>query len=198
MINLFLFFLFTLIACIGVSFALNPPSIMNKEMLLHMSCFNLKRICLGNLYLFDDVAIKILCNNLNGLQEFVIDDKTATTRTGIAYLIQKFSGSLTLFIDLCHQFSEMQIYEFALVLKNIIKLVVELEDTGLNCKEEVEANFKGTCVSKDLKVLSICHRSRTHCHRKFPQLSWWNSKEPRVRPVIDKEFYGWMPIDVLF
>jgi hypothetical protein len=172
-------------------------SILDKGMFLNMSCFNLKRVCLGNLQMIDDAAVILLCDSIERLEEFVIerergDERCLTTHTSIDYLIDKFSGSLSLFIDQCHYYSAIEIENFAVVLDHIVKIQLRFDysnDHLDSTQVSLESRFKSLCNSKHLNIIEIdicCREHFCRSFRRYSHLSWWDCMERRVIPTYSK------------
>lgn len=165
-------------------------SLLNKDMFRNMSCFNLRRVALGNLEKFDDDAIKVLCDNIHRLEEFIIDEESLTTTSGIVYLAEKFSGSLTVFIDNTHRFSKTEISNFAITLSHINEFEVWFDESNFNeikrSEESLTTNFKEICTSKELKRIKIICPYWMTDGRPHSLLSFWDSVERRVEPDDNK------------
>jgi hypothetical protein len=167
-------------------------SLLNKDMFINMSCSNLKRVAFGNLNFFDDDAIKVLCDNVRRLEEFMIDEGSLTTNTGIFYLIEKYSGSLTLFIDSSHRFSAEEIFNFAVILDHIHEFEVEGDRYTNSTKCELITKFKNISTSNELKRVEIGIPGtgyKTTGERPFSLLSFWDSMERRIQPDDSKWKY---------
>jgi hypothetical protein len=160
-------------------------TLLNKDMFLKMSSFNLKKVSLGNLKMLDDAAIIILCDNIIRLEEFSIErgeEDSSTTHVSIAYLIKKFSGSLTHFFDESHEYSAAHTQNISLALDHIIEVVLRFDCSDESLTQEIiEMSFKETSTSNGLKSIRIdnCESCITQS-RMYSQFSFWDSKEPKL------------------
>jgi hypothetical protein len=169
-------------------------SILDKGMFLNMSCYNLKRVCLGNLQMIDDAAVILLCDSIERLEEFVIDrgdERCLTTIHSMDYLIKKFSGSLSLFIDQSHYYSAIEIENFAVVLDHIIEIQLRFDHSNEyldSTRALLESRFKSLCNSKQLQIIKVeifplIKEEEYVRFREYSHLSWWDSMERKVIPT---------------